>query len=133
MAVLGRLLFNSSERLDLADLLSQDSYTAGDFKYLIKSFVGDSPCVLKGFDIIEPVAGQLVSTCQIQIANSIVYFPSSNAGSFFCGLPEGNDLSLPLIPELRVNATNYIYATFSTIDTAPDSRAFWDPDKNVCL
>ena len=130
MAVLGRLLFNSSERLDLADLLSQDSYTAGDFKYLIKSFVGDSPCVLKGFDIIEPVAGQLVSTCQIQIANSIVYFPSSNAGSFFCGLPEGNDLSLPLIPELRVNATNYIYATFSTIDTAPDSRAFWDPDKN---
>jgi hypothetical protein len=130
MAVLGRLLFNSSERLDLTDLMAQDSYTAGDFKFLIKSFVGDTPCILKGFDIIDPVAGQLVSTCQIRIADAVAYFPSSSAGSFFYGLPAGNDMSAPLAPELRRNATNYVYVTFTTIDTALDSRTFWDPDKN---
>ena len=36
MAVLGRLLLSSAERLDLPDLLSIDSYTAGDFKFLLK-------------------------------------------------------------------------------------------------
>ena len=37
MAVLGRVLIGSSERLDLADILSIDSFTAADFKYLLQS------------------------------------------------------------------------------------------------
>ena len=41
MAVLGRLLVSSAERLDLPDFLSIDSYAQGDFKFLLKSFVGD--------------------------------------------------------------------------------------------
>ena len=36
MAVLGRVLITSSERLDLADLLSIDSYSSGDFKYFFR-------------------------------------------------------------------------------------------------
>ena len=40
MAVLGRLLVSSAERLDLPDFLSVDSFTQGDFKYLMQSFVG---------------------------------------------------------------------------------------------
>ena len=31
MAVLGRVLFSSAERVDLPDLLSIDSYAAGDW------------------------------------------------------------------------------------------------------
>lgn len=130
MATLGRLLISSSERLDLPDLLSIDSYTAGDFKYLISGLIGSSkPLVLKGFDVIDAPNAVGSQSCSIRVADSVVFYPGSSAGSFFHGLPEGNVNSQPLVPELRKNATNYVYLTFSTFNTAEDTRAFWDPDK----
>lgn len=132
MAVLGRLLVSSAERLDLPDLLSIDSYTQGDFKYLMKSFVGDdNPFILKGFEVINPgssIGGQNIS---IQIHDSVVYFPGSLAGPFFHGLEEGNPQAEPLVPELRKNTTNYVYLTLTTVDTSEDTRGFWDPDKDA--
>lgn len=131
MAVLGRLLLGSAERLDLPDMLSIESYVAGDFKYLMQSFVGsDKPQVLKGFDIINPQDSIGTEAVSIRIADSVVYYPASQAGSFYFGLEEGNTNAQPLTPELRKNATNFIYLTFTTFDTARDSRAFWDPDQN---
>lgn len=130
MAVLGRVLVSSAERLDLPDFLSIDSFTQGDFKYLMQSFVGSSkPYVLKGFDVINPGSAIGTQNVSIRVANSVVYYPSSLAGPFFHGLEEGNIQSAPLIPELRKNSTNYVYLTLTTSDAAKDTRAFWDPDK----
>jgi len=84
MAVLGRVLIGSAERLDLQDLLSVDSYTQGDFKYLMKSFVGsDRPYILKGFEVVDPSNSIGSQTVAINIANSVVYYPESSAGPFF--------------------------------------------------
>ena len=131
MAVLGRVLVGSSERLDLVDLLSIDSFTAADFKYLLQSFVGgDTPYVLAGCDVNNPGDAIGTESVAINIHDSVVYHPTSTAGPFFYGLEEGNANALPLIPELRKNATNFVYLTFDTFDTAQDSRAFWDPDQN---
>ena len=136
MAVLGRVLVSSAERLDLTDLLSIDSYTAGDFKYLIKTMAGDTiPYVLKGFEVVDPSDAWGKSSCSISVADSVVYFPASKAGSFFYGLPAGNTLAAPLVVKLKtgsasVHVTNYVYLTFTTTDTAQDSRAYWDPDQN---
>ena len=131
MSILGRILISSAERLDLNDISSIDSFVAGDFKYLIQSFVGDStPYVLKGFDVIDPSGCIGTTSCTIRVADSVVYYPTSSAGSFFYGLPAGSPASLPLIPELKSSATNYIYLTFTTTELAADSRAFWDPDQN---
>lgn len=131
MAVLGRLLVSSAERLDLPDLLSIDSYAAGDWKYFLKGMVGDSkPFVLKGFDVIDPNNAIGEENCAIRVADSVVFYPGSSAGSFFHGLQEGHEQAAPLIPELRKNATNYVYLTFTTINTSTDTRAFWDPDKD---
>lgn len=131
MAVLGRLLVGSAERLDLPDLLSLDSYTAADFKYLIQSFIGsDKPYVLKGFDVIQPQDAIGTESVSIRVADSVVYYPASGAGSFYYGLEEGNPNAEALVPELRKNATNFVYLTFTTSDGAQDSRAFWDPDQN---
>ena len=130
MAVLGRLLVTSAERLDLPDFLSIDSYVQGDLKYLMKSFVGDTkPFILKGFDVINPNNAIGTQNISIAVANSVVYYPGSSAGPYFHGLPEGNLLAAPLIPELRKNSTNYVYLTLTTIDTAKDTRALWDPDR----
>lgn len=131
MAVLGRLLVSSAERLDLPDFLAIDSYTQGDFKYLMKSFVGDEkPFVLKGFDVINPNNAIGTQNISIRVANSVMYYPTSMAGPFFYGLEEGNLQAAPLVPELRKNSTNYVYLVLSTADAAKDTRAFWDPDKN---
>ena len=130
MAVLGRLLVSSAERLDLPDLLSIDSYGAGDWKFFIKSLVGDDkPFILQGFDLIDPDQSIGSTSVSIQVADSVVYYPGSSAGPFFHGLEEGNTLAQPLIPELKKNSTNYIYVTFSTSDQSRDTRSFWDPDK----
>lgn len=130
MAVLGRLLVSSAERLDLPDFLSIDSYTQGDFKYLMKSFVGsDRPYILKGFEVIDPGNSIGTQNIAVSIADSVVYYPESKAGPFFYGLEEGNPKAAPLIPELRKNSTNYVYLVLTTFDSAKDTRAFWDPDK----
>lgn len=131
MAVLGRLLVSSAERLDLPDLLSLDSYAAGDWKYFLRGIVGnDKPYILKGFDVIDPLSAIGTQSCSIRVADSVTFYPGSNSGSFFHGLEEGNPNSAPLVPELRKNAVNYVYLTFSTFNTSVDTRAFWDPDKD---
>lgn len=131
MAVLGRLLVSSAERLDLPDLLSLDSYAAGDWKYFLKGFVGDSrPYILKGFDIIDPQNAIGTQGCSIRVADSVVFYPGSSSGAFFHGLQEGHVQASPLVPELRKNAVNYVYLTLSTFNTSVDTRAFWDPDKD---
>lgn len=131
MAVLGRLLVSSAERLDLPDLLSLDSYAAGDWKYFLKGLVGDSrPYILKGFDVIDPANAIGTQSCSIRVAESVVFYPGSDAGGFFHGLAENHPQAEPIVPELRKNAVNYVYLTFSTFNTSVDTRAFWDPDKD---
>jgi hypothetical protein len=131
MAVLGRLLISSAERLDLPDLLSIDSYSAGDWKYFMETLVGeDTPYIIKGFEVISPAQAIGTQSCSIEIADSAMYYPGSGAGSFYYGLPVGNADAQPLVPALIKNATNYVYLTMTTLNTAEDTRAFWDPDAN---
>ena len=129
MAVLGRLIVASAERIDLPDFLSLDSYVAGDFKYLLKGLVGDDvPYILKGFDVINPQDAIGSQNISVRIADSVVFYPGADAGSFYHGFPEGDTYAQPLVPELRKSATNYVYLTFDTFQTSRDTRAFWDPD-----
>ena len=131
MSVLGRLSLGSAERLDLPDILSESGYVAADFEAIIKTFVGsDKSYILSGFEVVSPSLAIGAETLAISIADAAVYYPQSNAGSFYYGFPEGNDFAQPLVPELRKNATNFVYLTFSTFDTAKDTRAFWDVDQN---
>jgi hypothetical protein len=85
---------------------------------------------MKGFDIIDPQNSIGTQSCSIRVADSIVLYPGSTAGPFYHGLSEGNTNALPLVPELRKNAVNYVYLTFSTFNSSVDTRAFWDPDKD---
>lgn len=131
MAVLGRVLLTSAERLDLPDLLSIDSYSAGDWKYFMDTLVGeDTPYIIKGFEVINPAASIGTQNISVEVADSAMYYPGAAAGSFYYGLPVGNPNALPLVPQLRLNATNYVYITMSTFNTSEDTRAFWDPDAN---
>lgn len=129
MAVLGRVLIGSQQRVDLTDFLAIDSYNAGDWKYFIKSITSE-PLILKGFEVIDAPLSIGTNGISIKVSDSVLYHPNSSAGSFFYGLPEGNALSAPLVPELRANSTNFIYLVLTTQGVAQDSRAFWDIDLN---
>lgn len=129
MAVLSRLLFNSSQRLDVPDLLSIDSAVSSDFKFFLNGLVGTTtPYILKGFDVIDPASSIGGTSISVRVADSVVYCPSMSSGSFFHGLEEGNAAAEPLVPELRKSATNYVYLTVSSENNTQDLRAFWDPD-----
>ena len=132
MAVLSRLLIGSQQRIDLADFLSVQSYVASDFREMIRTFVGNNPLILKGFEIANAPQSIGTTSVSITVADSVLYDSTATAGSFFSGLPEGNTLSQPIVlgQELRTGVTNYIYVTLSTIGAAPDTRAFWDVDLN---
>jgi hypothetical protein len=131
MSELGRILVASAQRVDLQDVLSIDSFTGGDWKYFIRSLIGEGKTyVLKGFDVIDPQNAIGTQSLSIKIADSVLYYPDSGVSSFYYGLEEGNAYAEPLVPELRKSATNYVYATFDTFEAAGDSRAFWDPDLN---
>lgn len=133
MAVLSRLLIGSQQRLDLPDLLSIDSYAASDFRYLVKSLVGSTPLILKGFDVINAgeAIGQSSTGLKIKVADSVVYSADSSAGSFYYGLSEGNTLSQDISPQgIAPSATNYIYLTLSSSGQGQDTRAFFDVDLN---
>lgn len=132
MAVLGRLLIGSQQRIDLADFLSVQSYVSSDFRELVRSFVGSRPLILKGFEIANAPQSIGTTSISITVADSVLYDPTSTAGSFYSGLPAGNTLSQPIIltQELRPSATNYIYLTLSTVGAGADTRAFWDVDLN---
>lgn len=129
MAVLGRVLIGSQQRVDLTDFLAIDSYSAGDWKYFIKSITSE-PLILKGFEVIDAPLSIGTTGISIKVADSVLYHPNSNAGSFFYGLSEGSPLSAPLVPELRANSTNFVYLVLTTQGVAQDSRAFWDVDLN---
>ena len=131
MSSLARILVNSGQRVDLMDLKSIDSYTMGDFKYLIQSFVGNQkPYILKGFEVINPSTCIGSKTLSVKISDSVVYFPTSTAGPFFFGLEAGNPIAADISPTLigTSNGTivNYIYLTLSTEDGVPDIRSFWN-------
>ena len=135
MSVLGRLIIGSQQRIDLPDFLAIDSYTSADFRAIIKTMVGDNPFILKGFEV-ENAPNSIGSTgISINIVDAVLYNPESAAGSFYYGLPEGDPLSQPLVPEIKLSSgalttTNYIYITLTTTNGAPDNRAFWDVDLN---
>lgn len=123
MAVLARLLLHSGQRLDLPDVLSIDSYSAADFKYLIQSFIGPKNYVLKGFKIKNPNNAIGNTSISMEVANSVVYSPLNDSGSFYYALPDEADIT----PELRANAVNYLYLTLSVEETGSDLRGFWNP------
>ncbi|CAN5950515.1 unnamed protein product [Sphagnum jensenii] len=82
MAVLGRLLISSAERLDLPDILSIDSYSAGDWRYFMDTLVGENtPYIIKGFDVVNPAQAIGTQSLSINIADSAMFYPGSGAGS----------------------------------------------------
>lgn len=126
MAVLGRVLLNNSQRFDLTDAMSMDSYNLGDWKYYIKTLAGNVPYILKGFDIVDAPNRINKDSVTITVEDSIVYFPNSDTAPFFYGLPITSGISDPIEPTLKTNAVNHLYLTLTLAQGVSELKMFWD-------
>ena len=121
MSVLSRVNFVAQQRVDVHHALMQESFTAFDFRSMVTQLVGtDKQYVGRGFEVI----GRTGLTIQIKVANSQVFNPADNNGSFYVGLSTDAPISLEL-PASQPNV--YVEGRFVNVTQAPVDTAFWDP------
>ncbi|CAB5221452.1 hypothetical protein UFOVP244_168 [uncultured Caudovirales phage] len=120
MSNLSRVNFIAQQRLDLSHLLSAEAFNAFDFRALITFFTGSNDAyVVRGFEIINK--SQL--SFQISTADSLVFNPQDQNGSFYFGLSSSEPISLTLAAE----KTFYVEAVFANQTQNPVNTAFWNP------
>lgn len=120
MAVLARANFTSQQRLDLSDILSIESFTAFDFRAMISSFVGESPYIVRGFEVV----GKTGLSVNIAVDDVFVFNPKDSVSSFYIGSADDSDLILDLEP----NQSNiYVEVVFKAVSQVPRTYGFWDP------
>jgi hypothetical protein len=121
MAVLARVNYTAQQRQDLHHLLLQESFSAFDMRSLITSITGTSKTyIARGLQVV----GKTELTIQIKVADSLVFNPLDNNGSFYLGLSDDADISLTL----QSSQSNiFVEAKFINVTQAPLSTAAWDP------
>lgn len=121
MAVLSRSNWLSQQRVDTSDFLATDSYVAFDFRSLITNFTGSNQAyVIRGFRVV----GKSGLSINISVANSLVFNPQDENGSFYAGLSDDPEE----IVELPANQVNiFVEAKFANQTQGSATRGFWDP------
>lgn len=120
MAVLARVNFLAQSRLDLNDVLAQESFQAFDFRSLITAFSGlNRPYILRGFE----VTGKTGLSISIRVKKSLIFNPFDGVGSFYAGGTDDEDILVDL-PADQENI--FVQAKFVSVTNAPLNRAFWD-------
>lgn len=121
MSVLSRVNYTAQQRVDLHHFLMQESFTAFDFRSIVSTFVGtDKSYVIRGFEVV----GKTGLSVQIRVADSQVFNPRDNNGSFYMGLPDDADITVDL-PADQANV--FVEGRFRNQTQAPVNSAFWDP------
>lgn len=124
-----KVKFWANERLDLPDLQNVQDWI---YQYLGKtniSLMAPNRYIAKGF-ITQNNGG---ASIRVEVKSSAFFNTESNVdglvGSFWIG--SGDSLIDPdLTSSLANNATNYIEIEPYIVESAPDTRAFWDATAN---
>lgn len=120
MSNLSRVNFIAQQRLDLSHLLSAEAFNAFDFRALVTFFTGSNDAyVVRGYEIVNK--SQL--SFQISTADSLVFNPQDQNGSFYFGLSNSEPISITLAAE----KTFYVEAVFANQTQNPVNTAFWNP------
>lgn len=130
----------SQMRPDVPHLRSLDESVIFDFKTLLQSFVGDTPFVLRGFNINNPggAISNGASSLQVVVDSAVVWMPSEADGSFL-SVPAStanealNSTNTKVNGSFTANATNYVSVKFTraTDPTTNDLVSLWDVDAQV--
>ena len=140
MAVLGELNVLGQQRLDVPHLRMLESGVRGDFDALGYMLVGETPMVIKGFEILSAQVGAEATTITFNVAGSKVIHPlSSESGSIFA-VPSNRPIEIldPLTNpkmqgSIQPNSTNFIGIDLKrTADpSTADTTMFLDPSLDI--
>ena len=128
MAVLQKIRIISNERLDAPDLLNIENFGDADWMAFMANFMGSTPYVVQGFDVVLPYLPAVDTSVSVNIANGCLFHPTSaNAsGGFYVGASTEPTQSVTLTS----GTTNYIEMDQTSSVGAPDTRKVWDPAAN---
>lgn len=121
MAVQARENIVAQQRLDLSILSAIESFTAADFRSIVKAFTGlDKAYILSGLQVTA-TSGLTIS---IKVANSQVFNPLDSSGSFLLSPSDATDI----IVDLPASQSNiFVEASFINMSKAPITASQWDP------
>lgn len=121
MAVLARNNWLSQQRLDLSNLLAEQSFAQYDFRAMLQMFNGiKKNYVINGLEVVG-VSG-LAAT--ISIKNSMVVLPLDGIASFYTATQDDPDEQIILPPAID---NVYVEAYFERTTQTPVTTAFFDP------
>ena len=118
MAIQSRVNYLGGQRIDLPDLLANDSYVINDIRNLITSLTGETSYVVQGLEITNWSG----LTVFVNISNSLVFCPNNSVAPFYKGLPEDESLSITL----QSNSDIYLELILETTTKGPATKGFWD-------
>jgi hypothetical protein len=121
MAVLARRNFTSQARLDLQDLLAEQSFTAYDFRAFSTIMQGlNKNYVVRGLEI----SGVSGLTINVSIRDSVMLCPLDNQAAFYVANSDDQDVEL-LLPPSTENV--FVEAYLERDTSVPVSQAIFDP------
>lgn len=120
MSVLGRKNWLPAARIDLPDLLANDSYNRFDFRSVMFSMCGNTPYILRGFE----ATGWSGTSLTLKVSNALVWCPNNAASPFWQGLSTDADLQVSLQP----SSTVYLELDFEEQTRQQVTAGFWDPN-----
>src|ERR1017187_5832012 len=140
MAVLGELNVLGQQRLDTPHLRMIESGIRGDFDALGYMLVGETPMVIKGFEILSAQVGAEATTITFNVAGSKVIHPLSSESGRIFAVPSNRPIEI-LVPltnpkmqgSIQPNSTNFIGIDLKrTADpSTADTTMFLDPSLDI--
>lgn len=132
MATLTKTNIKSNQRLDLPDIRNIENFTAEDFNALTKFLLTGSSYIVSGFrpfqDVDLLVDNPTTSPIYIEIAGSSVLHSEAQGVPFYY---VGSEKLKAEKIDLTADAENFIELDLTVTTSAPDTRAFWDPQANA--
>lgn len=118
MAIQSRVNYVGGLRIDLPDLLANDSYIVNDVRNLLVGLTGETSYVVQGLEITNWSG----LTVFVNIANALIFCPNNPVAPFYRGLSEDADLTITL----QSSSTIYLELILETETGGPVTKGFWD-------
>lgn len=119
MSVAGRNNWLASQRVDLPDLLANDSYNRFDFRSVMFALCGQKSFIVSGFEISSWTG----LTASVNISDAVVWCPDNDTAPFYQGLSTDEDLQVTL----QASSTIYLELILESTTQTSVTKGFWDP------
>lgn len=118
MAIQSRVNYVGGLRVDLPDLLANDSYIINDVRNILSSLTGNASYVVQGLEVTNWSG----LTLFVNIADALVFCPNNATAPFYKGQSGDSDLTITLQSDSEI----YLELVLETTTSGSVTKGFWD-------